>query len=144
MKSWPVLIAEKYEIRYLFWFSFPSASEWARVLTIAPRFLGIRYLHYNDAIMGAMTSQITIVYSTVCSVLDKTKYQSSALLASVRGIHRWPVNLPHKGPVTQKMFPFDDVIMRHYWCDSQGFSGNLQLLERLGRIIDIKFPMITQ
>ena len=23
-----------------------------------------------------------------------------------------PVNSPHKGPVTQKMFPFDDVIMR--------------------------------
>ena len=23
----------------------------------------------------------------------------------------WPVNSPHKGPVTQKMFPFDDVIM---------------------------------
>ena len=28
------------------------------------------------------------------------------------GIHRWPVNSPHKGPVTRKMFPFDDVIMR--------------------------------
>ena len=27
------------------------------------------------------------------------------------GIHRWPVNFPHKGPVTRKMFPFDDVIM---------------------------------
>ena len=27
------------------------------------------------------------------------------------GIHRWPVNSPHKGPVTRKMFPFDDVIM---------------------------------
>ena len=27
--------------------------------------------------------------------------------------HRWPVDSPHKGPVTQKMFPFDDVIM-HY------------------------------
>ena len=25
-----------------------------------------------------------------------------------------PVNSPHKGPVTQKMFPFDDVIMK--WC----------------------------
>ena len=25
----------------------------------------------------------------------------------VRGIHRWP----HKGPVTRKMFPFDDAIM---------------------------------
>ena len=29
----------------------------------------------------------------------------------VRGIHRWPVNSPHKGPVTRKIFPFDDVIM---------------------------------
>ena len=28
-----------------------------------------------------------------------------------RGIHRWPVDSPHKGPETQKMFPFDDVIM---------------------------------
>ena len=24
---------------------------------------------------------------------------------------RWPVNSPHKWPVTRKMFPFDDVIM---------------------------------
>ena len=32
----------------------------------------------------------------------------------MRGIHRWPVNSPHKGPVTRKMFPFDDVIMT---CD---------------------------
>ena len=29
-----------------------------------------------------------------------------------RGIHRGPVNSPHKGPVTRKMFSFDDVIMR--------------------------------
>ena len=29
----------------------------------------------------------------------------------MRGIHRSPVNSPHKGPVTQKVFPFDDVIM---------------------------------
>ena len=29
----------------------------------------------------------------------------------MRGIHRWPVNSPHKGPVTRKMYPFDDVIM---------------------------------
>ena len=27
------------------------------------------------------------------------------------GNSRWPVNSPHKGPVTRKMFPFDDVIM---------------------------------
>ena len=29
----------------------------------------------------------------------------------VRWIHRWPVNSPHKWPVTRKMFLFDDVIM---------------------------------
>ena len=26
-----------------------------------------------------------------------------------------PVNSPHKGPVTRKMLPFDDVIMRRIW-----------------------------
>ena len=34
-------------------------------------------------------------------------------MAYVRGFNQWPVNSPHKGPVTQKMFPFDDVIMFH-------------------------------
>ena len=42
---------------------------------------------------------------------SKKKYQSSASLAFVRGVHRRPVNSPHKWPVTRKMFPFDDVIM---------------------------------
>ena len=39
------------------------------------------------------------------------KHQSSAWLAFVWGIHRGPVNSPHKWPVTRKIFPFDDVIM---------------------------------
>ena len=42
---------------------------------------------------------------------DERKHQSSASPAFVRGIHRWLVNSPHKGPVMRKMFPFDDVIM---------------------------------
>ena len=32
----------------------------------------------------------------------------------MRGIHRWPVNYPHKGPVTRKKFPFDDVIVSQF------------------------------
>ena len=70
--------------------------------------------HYSDDIMGTMASQITsltIVYSTVYSGPDQRKHRSSASLAFVRGIHRWPVNSPYKWPVTRKMFPFDDVIM---------------------------------
>ena len=43
------------------------------------------------------------------------KNQISASLTFVREIHRWPVNSPHKGPVTQKKL-FDDVIM--YVCIS--------------------------
>ena len=71
-------------------------------------------LHYDDVIMGTLASQITsltIVYSTVYSDADQRKHQNPASLAFVWGIHRGPVNSPHKWPVTRKMFPFDDVIM---------------------------------
>ena len=64
--------------------------------------------------MSALAFQITsvaIVCSTIYSGVDKRKHQTSASLAFVRGIHRWPVNSPYKGPVTRKMFPFDDVNM---------------------------------
>ena len=70
--------------------------------------------HYSDVKMNTMASQITsltIVYSALYLGADQRKQQSSVSLAFVRGIHRWPVNSPQKGPVTRKMFPFDDVIM---------------------------------
>ena len=65
------------------------------------------HTHYVDVIMGVMASQITslaIVYSTVYWGANQRKHQSSASLAFVRGNHRGPVNSPHKGPVTRKMF----------------------------------------
>ena len=44
----------------------------------------------------------------------KNKHQSSASLAFVRGIHRWPVNTPHRWPVMRKLFSFDDdVLVKH-------------------------------
>ena len=64
-------------------------------------------------IMGAMASQINslaIVYLTVYSGAGQRKHQSSASLAFVRGIHRIPVNSPHKWPVTRKMLPFHNVV----------------------------------
>ena len=71
-------------------------------------------MHYSDVIMSVMASQITsltIVHWTFFWDADQRKHQSSASLAFVREIHRWPVNFSHKWPVTWKMFPFDDVIM---------------------------------
>ena len=80
--------------------------------------------HYDDVTMGAIASQMTslaIVYSAVYSVEDQRKHQGSASLAFVRGIHRGPVNSPHKWPVTRKMFPFVDVIMHkvYVWRSPQ-------------------------
>ena len=67
--------------------------------------------------MGAIASHITslmMVYSTVYSDADQRKHQSSASLAFVRGIHRGPVNSPHKWPVTQKIFH----LMTSSWNDT--------------------------
>ena len=49
--------------------------------------------HYGDIILATMTSQITsltIVNSAVYSGAGQSKHQSSASLAFVQGIHRWP------------------------------------------------------
>ena len=67
--------------------------------------LGVNKLQYS---LEWRHNEHSVVYSDA----DQSKHQSSASLAFVRGIHRWPVNSPHKGPVARKMFQFDDVIMR--------------------------------
>ena len=77
-------------------------------------------VHHIDVNM----SSLTIVYSTIYWGANQRKHQSSSSLAFVQGIHRWPVNSPHKGPVTRKMFPFDDVIVIYRWL-----SAGLQYLQ---------------
>ena len=82
--------------------------------------------HQSDVMMSTMASQITdisIVYSTVCSGEDQRKHQRSASVAFVR------VNSPHTGPITPKMFPFDDVIIfntvtRDYHRQSDNTGSN--------------------
>ena len=87
------------------------------------------HLHFPDTVMaqvaelfphdrwrhngrdGVSNYQLTIVYSTIYSDADQRKHQSSASLAYVRGVHRGPLNSPHKCPVTRKMSPFDDVVL---------------------------------
>ena len=84
---------------------------------------------YSDVITGTMVPQITsltIVYSNAYSGTDQRRLKSSASLAFVRGIHRWPVNSPHKGPVTWKMFPFDDVLMMAWVpCGAQSWVASM-------------------
>ena len=101
------------------------------------------YSHYIDVIMSPMASQITsltIVYSTVYSGLDQRKHQSSASLAFLWGIHRWPVNSPHKGPVTRKMFPFDDVIVCLLRPSSwDAYLARVRILTRRRQLVSFQF-----
>ena len=80
---------------------------WPPIWIIGHKIIITNAHHYSDVTMGAIASQstgVSIVYSTVYSGVDQRKHQSSASLAFVRGIHRWPVNSPNKRPVTRKMF----------------------------------------
>ena len=96
---------------------FPLRLRWAGGITRSVAKNNIRSkltFHYNDVIMRTMASQITsltIVNSRFYSGADDRKDQRPASLAFVWSTHRRPVNSPHKGRVTQKLFPSDEVIM---------------------------------
>ena len=99
--------------------------------------------------MSAMASQITsltIVHSTVYSGADQRKDQSSVSLAFVS-----LVNSPHKGPVTRKMLPFDDVTMkktatarllshRSHKTPPHSPVGNMVTLLTSGLVLTLKRP----
>ena len=71
--------------------------------------------HYGDVIMGAIVSQITsltIVYSTVYSDADQRKYQSSASVAFVRGIHRGPAQMASNAENVSIWWRHHDCVQR--------------------------------
>ena len=54
----------------------------------------------------------------------------------VRRIHRWQVKSPQKGPVTRKIFPFDDVIMHNSYN-----TGNMRTVYVLLHSVVVKCRM---
>ena len=85
-----------------------------------------RSIHYNDVTMGAMASQITSLTLVFPTLYSRHRSKKTSKL-HVTGL--WEGNSPvtgefppHKGPVTRKMFPFDDVIMWYYtlWYTGRG------------------------
>ena len=61
--------------------------------------------------MASQISSVLFVCSTICSCADQGKHQSSLATDLCKGNPPSPANSPHKGPVTRKMFPFDDIII---------------------------------
>ena len=122
LRNWPVDFPSQCEVNHFDVFVQDYSSCIADALGILqsstkPSVIDIGS-HYAEALQwshnerdGVSNHQPHDCFSTVYSGADQRKHQSSASLAFERGIRRWPVNSPHKWPVTRKMFPFDDVIM---------------------------------
>ena len=112
-----VILQGRCHFAKMLWWRGDAATFYRRIPITKIQLYEASMFHYNDVIMSAMASPITsltIVYSAVYSGAnqhDQRKHQSSESLAFERGIHRSPVNSPHKWPVTRKMYHFDDVIM---------------------------------
>ena len=56
-------------------------------------------------------SKKTLKLSVTGLCVGNSSVTDEFLAQFVWGIHRWPMNSSHKGPVTRKMFPFDDIII---------------------------------
>ena len=94
---------------------------------ILPRSHHMETLSISGGIMSAMASQITgvsVVCSTVCSINGNIKAPRHWPL----GIHCWPVDSPHKGPVTQKIFPFPFLESRCWSYKTPWRSCNITVI----------------
>ena len=92
--------------------------------------------HYSDPTMIFLASQTTsdsTVCLTVCLDLHQRKHQNPRYWPFVRGIHRWPVECPLKGPVTRQPFH----LMKSSWTWAMVECGNTYLTMKVG----CKFPL---
>ena len=68
----------------------------------------LQWRHERDGVSNHL-----LLYCLLNRLFRRRSRKTSKLrvIGLVWAIHQWPVNFPHKGPVTRKMFPFDDVTM---------------------------------
>ena len=66
-------------------------------------------IHYHDVTWASWHLQSLFDQQLVQA--NNKKYQSSELLYICWGIHQWPGDSPHKGPVMEKVLPCHDIIM---------------------------------
>ena len=90
-----------------------------------------------DAIASQNTS-LTIVYSTVYSDVDQRKYQSSASLAFVRGIHRageFPAQMVSNAENVSIWCGHHEVSQNHVWLIKPRL-GHLPIFRSVYRFVD--------
>ena len=87
--------------------------------------------------MASQITSLTVVYSTVYSDADKKQTSKLCVTGLSVGNSPGPVNSPHKGPVTQKMFPFEDVIM---W---RGYEHHLVYETHRAKFVDVSVQLMN-
>ena len=97
--------------------------------------------HHNEC-NGISNHQPRDRLLNVYSDVHQRKHQSSMLLAFVKGIHRWLVNSPHKGPVMRKMFPFDDIFMILCSCLCHFCTLQISMSQQFPRVFIVKWSQL--
>ena len=72
----------------------------------------LNIIHIIELKLSLKSPTSRLLASTVRSGADQRKYQDSASLDFVRGIHQWQMDSPHEGPATRKYFH----LMTSSWC----------------------------
>ena len=88
--------------------------------------------------MASPITNLTIVYSTIYSGTGLRKHQSSTSLAFVRGIHWWPANSQHKGPVMLKCFHLMASSWTFWLIGASPFSKLLLLQSKVNMFTNMK------
>ena len=95
--------------------------------------------HISDVIMGAMASTSRLFTQPFIEGADQNYIKAPRYWPFLRGIHWWPVNSPHKGPVTRKCFHLVTSSCVHYCrflCSRRHIFRWSAGLWRFGRIFD--------
>ena len=86
--------------------------------------------HYDDVTWPScsLNSQsFDCMFNNSCVPTSK-KLQSPRYWPFVRGIHRWTVNSPHKGPLSRKKLPFEDIIMIWANVPWEGYTKHVLII----------------
>ena len=96
---WCIISQQLFDDRAELWFDVIQLYQFIKIMT-----------HYSVVIMSTMTFQITIVYNRLVR-----RRSNKTSIFRVTGLFEGNslVNSKHKGPVTRKMFPIDDVTRQH-------------------------------
>ena len=120
---------------YIFQHSFNTQKPWSSdrhqvMLYVADHIPS----HYSEVVMSAMASQITGVSTACLTVCSGSENKTSKLCVTGLCEGSPPVSggSPKKWPVTRKMFPFNDVIMKKTVVLYSNYAGNFMKIYSLG------------